>query len=249
MALYHFLTGEFKEGSTFDPAAASARMFAWFDRIGEPVDRYGGKSGKVVKFSQKNYEKTLFAPDTISIELFSPRILPKDEADEASNCDALAVYSPKFSLLLAMRADKLSLEELFQGAFAMPGLLEQCNYLYGYSETLGYGSGYARGYFQEDAAHPATFGRRDPANNWGAIKRQGRQDAYLRDVYPINAFTDKKIGALPAERQQALRSALETHGRCEKRAGWTLWSLSPAAQQAARATLKTHGMLGAYVDN
>ena len=73
---YHFLIGEFSKNSLFLPAVASAQLFAWFAQIGEPVERYGSKRGKVVKFSQKNYEKMLFAPDADSIALFSARIVP-----------------------------------------------------------------------------------------------------------------------------------------------------------------------------
>jgi hypothetical protein len=249
MDQYHFLVGEFAKNSPFIPAAASAQLFAWFAHIGEPVDRYGSKTGKVVKFSQRNYEKTLFAPETNGISLFSPRLVPKDDAAEASNCAALAVYEPAHSLLLAIRASQLPLAQLFQGTAAIPGLLDHCEYVYGYSETLGYGSGYARGYFQEDDAHPITFGRRDPGNNWGAITRNGRQDEYVRDVFPVNIFTQAKLDALPPARLQALRSAMQAHGRCEEQAGTTRWFLSGKEQAAARADLLAHPMLGSLIDN
>ncbi|ATD60107.1 hypothetical protein CNX70_07815 [Janthinobacterium svalbardensis] len=93
MDQYHFLVGEFAKNSPFIPAAASAQLFAWFAHIGERVERYGNKRGKIVKFSQQNDEKMLFAPETDSIALLSPRIVPPDEADEATNCDAQAMYS------------------------------------------------------------------------------------------------------------------------------------------------------------
>ena len=91
MDQYHFLVGEFSKNSPFNPAAASAQLFAWFEHVGERVERYGNKRGKIVKFSQRNYEKMLFAPETDSIGLLSPRIVPPDEADEAVNCDAQAM--------------------------------------------------------------------------------------------------------------------------------------------------------------
>jgi hypothetical protein len=249
MDQYHFLVGEFAENSPFIPATASAQLFAWFEHIGEPVDRYGSKTGKVVKFSQRNYEKTLFAPETNGISLFSPRLVPKDDAAEASNCAALAVYEATHSLLLAIRASQLPLAQLFQGAAAIPDLLDHCGYVYGYSETLGYGTGYARGYFQEDDAHQISFGRRDPGNNWGAIKRNGRQDEYVRDVYPVNVFSRAKLDALPPARLQALRAAMQAHGRCEEQHGRTHWFLSQAEQAAARAELLAHAMLGSLIDN
>ncbi|QKY02152.1 hypothetical protein G3257_07720 [Janthinobacterium lividum] len=249
MDQYHFLVGEFKKNTPFIAAAASAQLFAWFAHIGKPVERYGSKSGKVVKFSQRNYEKTLLAPDTSSIELFSPRILPPDEADEVTNCDALAVYEPTVSLLLAMRASKLPLQQLFDGAASIPGLLDHCEYVYGYSETQGYGTGYARGYRQLDAAHPMTFGNPCPANNWAAIKRRGLQDSHLRDVYPINGFTQARLDALPPERRQALRDAMHAYGHCEEHAGLTFWYLPPEELDAARAVLNAHAMLGAYLNN
>jgi hypothetical protein len=93
MDQYHFLVGEFSQNSPFHPAAASAQLFAWFEHVGERVERYGNKRGKVVKFSQRNYEKMLFAPETNSIELFSPRSVPPDEADEVSNCAALNAHA------------------------------------------------------------------------------------------------------------------------------------------------------------
>ena len=96
MDQYHFLVGEFSKNSPFHPATASAQLFAWFEHVGERVERverYGSKRGKVVKFSQRNYEKMLFAPDADSIELFSPRSVPPDEADEVSNCDALNAHA------------------------------------------------------------------------------------------------------------------------------------------------------------
>ncbi|PJC98618.1 hypothetical protein GQ37_009655 [Janthinobacterium sp. BJB1] len=249
MDQYHFLVGEFKKNSPFIPATASAQLFAWFEHIGEPVERYGSKTGKVVKFSLKNYEKTLCAPAATGIELFSSRIVPADEADEITNCDALAVHGPTVSLLLAIRASKLPLQQLFDGAQTIPGLFEHCDYMYGYSETLGYGSGYARGYRQLDAAYPMTFGTPCPANNWAAIKRRGLQDAHLRDAYAINGFTQAKLDALPPARRQALRAAMQAHGRCEEHAGWIFWHLQPGELEAARAALNAHAMLGAYINN
>ena len=93
MEQFHFLVGEFNKNTLFMPAAASAQLFAWFEQVGERVDRYGSKTGKVVKFSQKNYEKTLFAPDADSISLYSPRVVPPDNIDEWANCDVLALNS------------------------------------------------------------------------------------------------------------------------------------------------------------
>ena len=93
----------------FNPAAASAQLFAWFAQIGEPVERYGNKRGKIVKFSQRHYEKMLFAPETNGIGLLSPRIVPPDEADEAVNCDAQAMYLSGSELVLSIRASKLAL--------------------------------------------------------------------------------------------------------------------------------------------
>ena len=249
MDQYHFLVGELKKNSPFIPASVSAQLFAWFAQVGEAVERYGSKTGKVVKFSQKNYEKTLYAPDADSVQLFSARLVPKEDAAEASNCAALGVYGTSASLLLAIRASQLPLAQLFDGAAAIPGLLDHCEYVYGYSETLGHGTGYAHGYFQADEAHPITFGRRDPANNWGAIKRNGRQDAYVRDVYPINIFSRAKLDALPPARLHALRTAMQAHGRCEEQHGITRWFLSGAEQAAARAELLAHAMLGSHIDN
>ena len=120
MDRYHFLVGEFSQNSPFIPAAASAQLLAWFKHVGEPVERYGNKRGKIVKFSQRNYEKMLFAPDADSLALFSPRIVPPDEV---TNCDALAVYQPAVTLLLAMRSSQLPLPQQFDGAAGIPGLL------------------------------------------------------------------------------------------------------------------------------
>ncbi|PLY42264.1 hypothetical protein CSZ94_11470 [Janthinobacterium sp. ROICE36] len=108
MDQYHFLVGEFSKNSPFVPAAASTQLFAWFEHVDERVERYGSRRGKVVKFSQRNYEKNLFAPD---------------EADEVTHCDALAVYQPSVTLLLAMRARKLPLPQLCDGVASIPGLL------------------------------------------------------------------------------------------------------------------------------
>ena len=249
MDQYHFLVGEFKKDSPFIAAAASAQLFAWFAHIGEPVERYGNKRGKVVKFSQRNYEKMLFAPETNSIGLLSPRIVPPDEAYEAVNCDAQAMYSSDSELILSICASKLALAPLFDGALAIPGLFEHCEYVYCYAETQGYGTGYALGYRQLDAAHPMTFGTPCPANNWAAIKRRGLQDAHLRDVYPINGFTQARLDALPPERRQALRAAMQAHGRCEDHAGWLFWYLQPEELEAARAALNAHAMLGAYINH
>lgn len=123
MDQYHFLADEFSTNSPFVPAAAGTQLFAWFAHIGEPVERYGSRRGKIVKFSQRNDEKVLFAPDADSIALFSPRIVPPDEADEVRNCDALAVHRPAVTLLLAMRASQLPLPQQFDGAAGIPGLL------------------------------------------------------------------------------------------------------------------------------
>lgn len=250
MEQYHFLVGEFKKNSPFIPAAASAQLFAWFEQVGERVERYGSKTGKVVKFSQKNYEKTLFAPDTGSIELFSPRIAPPDVVYEISNCDALAVYEPSCSLLLTVRASKLPLAQLFHGAEGIPGLLDHCDYVYGFSETLGYGTGYARGYLTPDAAHPwVASARSDPGNNWGAIKRKGLQYEHIRDVYPISIFSQSRLDALPPVRQQALHKAMQAYGSSNTQDGKTHWILSDEEQAAARSDLQAHTMLGSLIDN
>ena len=249
MDQYHFLVGEFKKNTPFDPAAASAQLFAWFALIGEPVERYGSKRGKVVKFSQRNYEKMLFAPDTNSIELLSPRTVRPDDADEVTNCDALAVYSSDSSLVLSIRSSKLALAPMFDAARAIPGLFDHCEYVYCYAETQGYGTGYAFGYRQLDEAHPMTFGIPCPANNWSAIKRRGLQNAHLRDVYAINGFTPARLDALPPERRQALRDAMQAYGRCEEHAGLTFWYLPAEELDAARAALNAHAMLGAYINN
>ena len=249
MDQYHFLVGEFKKNTPFDPAAASAQLFAWFALIGEPVERYGSKRGKVVKFSQRNYEKMLFAPDTNSIELLSPRTVRPDDADEVTNCDALAVYSSDSSLVLSIRSSKLALAPMFDAARARPGLFDHCEYVYCYAETQGYGTGYAFGYRQLDEAHPMTFGIPCPANNWSAIKRRGLQDAHLRDVYALNGFTPARLDALPPERRQALRDAMQAYGRCEEHAGLTFWYLPAEELDAARAALNAHAMLGAYINN
>ena len=246
---YHFLVGELKKDTPFDPAAASAQLFAWFGLIDESVERYGNKRGKIVKYSQRNYEKMLFAPETNSICLLSPRLVPPDEADEAVNCDAQAMYSSDSSLILSIRASKLALVPLFDAARALPGLFDHCEYVYCYAETQGYGTGYALGYRQLDEAHPMTFGIPCPANNWSAIKRRGLQDAHLRDVYPINGFTPARLDALPPGRRQALRDAMHAYGRCEEHAGLTFWYLPPAELDAARAALNAHAMLGAYINN
>ena len=246
---YHFLVGEFKKDTAFDRAAASAQLFAWFAQIGEPVERYGNRRGKIVKFSQRNYEKMLFAPETDGICLLSPRIVPPDEADEAVNCDAQAIYASRSPLMLSIHAGKLALAPLFDGARAIPGLFEHCEYLYCYAETQGYGTGYALGYRQLDEAHPMTFGIPCPANNWAAIQRRGQEDAHLRDVYAINGFTQAKLDALPPARRQALRDAMQAYGRCETHGAWTFWYLPPEELEAARAALNAHAMLGAFINN
>lgn len=249
MEQFHFLAGEFKKNSPFIPAAASAQLFAWFEQVGERVDRYGSKTGKVVKFSQKNYEKTLFAPDAGSISLYSPRVVPPDDIDEWANCDALALYSQSCSLMLAVHASKLPLAQLFQGAENIPGLLDHCDYVYGYSETLGYGTGYARGYRIIDEAHPWVPASSDPGNNWGAIKRNGLQYEHIRDVYPINIFSQSRLDALSPERQQALRKAMQAYGSSSTQDGRTHWFLSGEEQTAARSDLQAHAMLGSLIDH
>ncbi|PHV25344.1 hypothetical protein CSQ93_24845 [Janthinobacterium sp. BJB426] len=250
MEQFHFLVGEFKKNSPFIPAAASEQLFSWFEQVGERVDRYGSKTGKVVKFSQKNYEKTLFAVDADSIELFSPRIVPPGDVDEWANCDALALYSHSSSLMLAIHASKLPLAQLFHSAEGIPGLLDHCDYVYGYSETLGYGTGYARGYLTPDAAHPwIASARSDPGNNWGAIKRKGLQYEHIRDVYPISIFSQSRLDALPPERQQALRKAMQAYGSSNTHDGKTHWILSGEEQAAARSDLQACTMLGSLIDN
>ncbi|MGK5061609.1 hypothetical protein [Janthinobacterium sp. LB3P112] len=62
MDQYHFLVGEFNKHSPFIPATASAQLFAWFAQRGERVERYGSRRGKVVIFSQRNYEKNCARP-------------------------------------------------------------------------------------------------------------------------------------------------------------------------------------------
>lgn len=50
MDQYHFLAGECKKNTSFDPAAASGHLFAWLAQIGATVERYGNKRGKIVDF-------------------------------------------------------------------------------------------------------------------------------------------------------------------------------------------------------
>ena len=59
---------------------------------------------------------------------------------------------------------------------------------------------------------PGVVTSSDPGYNWGAIKRNGLQHAYLGDVYPVNIFSWSRLDALPPERLQALRQAMQIHG-------------------------------------
>jgi TRAP-type C4-dicarboxylate transport system substrate-binding protein len=67
-------------------------------------------------------------------------------------------------------------------------------------------------------------------------------------VYPINIFSQSRLDALPPDRQQALRKAMQAYGSSNTQDGRTHWILSGEEEAAARSDLQAHAMLGSLID-
>lgn len=75
---YNFLVAHLKKEGLAQLPAVSVSLREWFGQLGVAIERFGNNAGKVVKFSEKNHEKNLLAPDSAGVTLYSERIWSKD---------------------------------------------------------------------------------------------------------------------------------------------------------------------------
>ncbi|BBP71209.1 hypothetical protein PHLH6_32130 [Pseudomonas sp. Seg1] len=244
---YNFFVAHLKKEALVQLSAVSPFLKAWFAQAGMDIDRFGSKSGKVVKFSEKNYEKTLQAPESEAIEFFSERIWPKDECDELMNCNVSAIFSRRNGLLLSVADEVMSLDQLIESFWRLEGFAELFEYLYAYQETQGYGTGFGLGFYTPDESHPLMWKGRSQVGKWAAATRNAVDVHYIRDVFEYNAFSEEKLNALPAQKQSALESVMDRFGERQLQNGWNVWRVTGADQQDARNELIASDVLAAFV--
>jgi hypothetical protein len=243
---YNFLVGHLKKNDLVPLSQVSELLRQWFDQLGVEIERYGSKTGRVVKFSEKSYEKTL-APGGDGIELFSPRTHPKDECDETMNGDVSAVFSYRNGLMLSVNATFMDEQRLIVSFWETAGLPELFEYVYAYQETHAYGTGFALGHYTPDAEHPFVWPGRSKVDNWADVRRKATDDRYIRDVFDFNAFSQEKLESLPPHKRDALETVMKQLGELKASAGFYRWTVAGPDQTAARAELVKSDLLAAYV--
>ncbi|POA50373.1 hypothetical protein C1893_02175 [Pseudomonas sp. MPR-ANC1] len=245
---YNFLVAHLKKDGLVQLPAVSASLREWFGQLGVDVDRFGSnKSGKVVKFSEKSYEKSLLASESGGVMLYSERIWPKDECDESMNCNVSAIFLRSNGLLLSVADEVMSLDQLIESFWRLEGFAELFEYLYAYQETQGYGTGFGLGFYTPDESHPLMWKGRSQVGKWAAATRNAVDVHYIRDVFEYNAFSEEKLNALPAQKQSALESVMDRFGERQLQNGWNVWRVTGADQQDARKELIASDVLAAFV--
>jgi hypothetical protein len=243
---YNFLVAHLKKDGLVQLPAVSASLREWFGQLGVAIDRFGNNAGKVVKFSEKNYEKNLQAPESEGVTLYSERIWPKDECDESMNCNVSAFFLHDNGLLLSVADEVMSLDQLIESFWRLEGFAELFEYLYAYQESQGYGTGFGLGHYTPDDLHPLMWEGRSQVGKWAAATRNAVDAHYIRDVFDFNAFSEEKLNALPAQKQSALESVMNRYGERQLQSSWNVWRVTGDDQRNARKELIASDVLAAF---
>lgn len=244
MNIYNFFVAHQEPSNDLDVTEAYPELKEWVSFRGG-LERCGGRAGKVIKFNEKKYSKEIGLGLIDAIEFFSARRWDKDECREILNCDFSAVLS-KEKLLLTGSGEKVTLQQLAESFFELAVISGAHDYAYAYKESHAYGFGYAVGIHMVDEGHPLMWARRSEAGAWVKLQWAGKTDLFIRDVYPINLFSARKISALPPRKRQALECAMGTFGVCEIRGKFTVWALDDYELEGVRTELKAVELLASY---
>lgn len=219
---------------------------AWLIAVAGKIDRCGGKNGKIIKYNEKKFIDELCSGKNQSIFLCSERIWGKGNWSEALNCDFSARYTDEKDIIFSVLKGKIELHDLVEAFFKLLPTSESFDYAYSYCESHAYGFGYAAGVFTPDDEHPFMWARRNEAGGWLSKQWDGLSDFFIRDVYPVNVFSGRKLSALPLEKRKALESAMQRFGACNTRGKFIVWVLDDHELEDVRVELKAVELLASY---
>ncbi|QXI46006.1 MULTISPECIES: hypothetical protein [Pseudomonas] len=234
---YNFLVAHSVAGERLDFVKNYSAFEQWMQRVGGKIERCGGKNGRVIKFSREKYLKEISEGKIDVIELYSERIWEKGEGSETLNCNFSSVVSADEGLVLTAFSEKLNLESLVESFLVCPDWYADFDYAYAYTESHAFGFGYAFGRYVPDENHPLMWPRRSETIMWLKMQWSGKTDEYIRDVYPVNLFSTRKLQALPPEKLEMLSLVMSELGEALDKSGFKLWVLSDADRERARSKL------------
>lgn len=240
---YNFLVAHSVAGEKLDFVKNYSAFEQWMQNVGGKIERCGGKNGRVIKFGREKYLKELNEGKVDVIELYSERIWEKGEGSETLNCDFSSVLSADEGLLLTAFSEKLSLKSLVESFLSCPEWYVDFDYAYAYTESHAFGFGYAFGRHVPDEEHPLMWSRRDETIMWLKMQWAGKTDEYIRDVYPVNLFSVRKLQALPPKKLELLYAVMSQHGEILDKSGFKVWALSDVDRESAREKLSEVDLL------
>ena len=244
-AFYNFLVAHYKPGHDLDMLGSYLEMRNWMQRMGCKVDRCGGKNGSVVKYSEGKYVRELEAGKLEAVELYSERVLQRGEVRETLNCECSAVLAKSEGLVLSISSEKMKTLSLVDSFFENPEWCRSFDYGYALSESHAYGFGYAQGIHIIDDEHPLTWSGGDETIMWLKMQWAGTQDLYIRDVYPVNLFSSRKLSAFPEYKLSKLKSVMSRYGECSVKEGFTVWAMDENERVLARKELSDVDLIAA----
>lgn len=248
MESFSFFVAHGCPGRKVDKVQIFGCLKKWVEQCPATVERCGGKKGKLVKFNEKKYVSGLQSGDSEDVSLYSERIWDKGEVDEFLNCDFSAGYSSGEELLLSSNGSKLDLQGMVKSVWKSEELIGIFDYAYAYIETQAFGFGYGIGVSMLDDEHPLLWEGHARVDMWRKMQSAGKADEFIRDIYPYNMFSNRKIEALPQDKRQALVQAMENFGESSAQDGFSVWFLGSADVDKARDYLVGFNLLASYLE-
>ncbi|MCP1107747.1 hypothetical protein M6G53_20460 [Serratia nevei] len=249
LAIYNFIAGHLSRNSDATLTGVYTGAKCAFENLDRRIDRFGNKRGGIVGFSEKNFSKLLDDVEVSSIGLFSEKILPVEDCEEEfMNCDFAISYSLDLGLLLSASDEVASIQKLLEISFECDALLDGIEYIYGYRETQRFGTGFPSGTHVIDDEHPFLWAGGRQLENWARIVRASKEDGFIRDVFDVNLFSDRKISSLPAKKRKILIDAIERFGCHQYLNSFLKWDVVGKEQEQARLHLIEQEVLGAYIN-
>lgn len=243
MDAFSFLVAHRCSAEKVDKFKVFGRLKEWVERRPAIVDRCGGKNGKLVKFNEKKFLSDLESDGGKDISFYSERIWDKGEVDEFLNCDFSVGYSDGEEFLMSSRSSKLDLRQLVESFWDLGEVVDLFDYAYAYSETQAFGFGYGIGVSMLDDDHPLLWEGHARVGAWKKMQWAGKSDEFIRDVFPFNIYSSRKIEALPETKRKALVQAMENIGECSAKKGYSVWVLKGDELDKARGYLKDYNLI------
>ncbi|WP_236176735.1 hypothetical protein [Pseudomonas qingdaonensis] len=244
--MYNYFVAHVAPNSKINSYDVFCGLKIWLVEKAGGIDRCGGKNGKIIKYNEKKFIDELCSGKNPTIFLCSERIWGKGDWSEALNCHFSARFTSTEDIVLSVCAEKIALHELVDSFFRILSISGLVDYAYSYCETHAYGFSYAAGVFTPDDEHPLLWPRSSEVGMWWKKQRAGATDSFIRDVYPVNIFSDRKLSALPPEKRTALESAMKRFGVCDTRGKFTVWALDNHELETVRTELKAVELLASY---